>query len=154
MRSKGRASILIIEDDIDMVEAIRVILEAKGYQVGAVFSPGEGLQVAKEKRPDLIILDVMFGSKGQSKGFDYALKMKQDRTLAPIPILMVTAVNIQNPNFGFSPATDGEYLPVDDFIDKPAQPEELLDKIEKLLNMKISKWVNWPEKREEKGPDK
>lgn len=141
--------ILIIEDDIDMVEAMKITLEAKKYQVNTVFSPEEGFQKAKEEKPDLIILDVMFGSKKQTKGFDYAVKMRQDKMLAPIPILMVTAVNVQNPDFSFFPQSDGEYLPVDDFIDKPAQPEDLVQKVKKLLKMKISKWVNWPEKRKE-----
>ncbi len=143
-----QAKILIVEDDIDMVEAFRVTLESKNYQVSAAFSPEEGLQKAKEEKPDLIILDVMFGSKRESKGFDYAVKMKEDKTLAPIPILMVTAVNVQNPEFGFSAGTDGEYLPADEFIDKPAQPKDLIQKVERLLEMKVSKWANWPEKRE------
>lgn len=143
--------VLIIEDDVDMVEAMKITLEAKNYQVSAAFSPEEGFQKAKKEKPGLIILDVMFGSKGKTTGFDYAVKMKKDKTLASIPILMITAVNVQKPGFGFSDQTDGEYIPVDDFIDKPAQPEDLVQKAEKLLQMKISKWVNWPEKR--KDPD-
>jgi DNA-binding response OmpR family regulator len=139
-------NILIIEDDVDMVEAMKIPLSAKNYQVNVAFSPNEGFQMAKQENPDLIILDVMFGSKMNTDGFDCAVKMKRDKTLAPIPILMITAVNVQNPGFHFSPDTDGEYLPVDDFIDKPAQPEDLIQKVEKLLKMKISKWVNWPEK--------
>lgn len=138
--------VLIVDDDIDMVEAMKITLSAKNYQVETAFSPEEGFQKAKEEKPDLIILDVMFGSKRQTRGFYYAVRMKQDKVLAPIPILMVTAVNIKNHGFGFSPQTDEEYLPVDDFIDKPAQPEDLVQKVEKLLKMKISKWVNWPEK--------
>lgn len=145
---REKAKILIVEDDVDMVEALKVTLQSRNYQVGGAFSPEEGFQKAKEERPDLIILDVMFGSKRETKGFDYAVKMKEDKTLAPVPILMVTAVNIQNPDFGFSLKADGEYLPVDDFIDKPAQPEDLIQKVEKLLEMKISKWVSRPEKRE------
>lgn len=141
------AKILIIEDDVDMVEAMKVTLGAKNYQMNIAFSPDEGFRKAREEKPDLIILDVMFGSKGQTRGFDCAVKMKQDKTLAAIPILMVTAVNIENPGFDFSPKTDGEYLPVDDFIDKPAQPEDLIQKVEELLKIKISKWVNWPEKQ-------
>ncbi len=67
-----------------------------------------------------------------------------DKKLAPIPILMVTAINVRYPEFQFSPESDGEYLPVDDFIDKPAQPKELIQKVQKLLETKVSKWVNWP----------
>jgi CheY-like chemotaxis protein len=141
----SQKKILIIEDDIDMIEAMKVTLESTDRQVIAAYSAEEGFQSAKEKSPDLIILDVMFGKDAKTEGFDYAIKMKQDKTLAPIPILMVTSVNIEHPGFGFS-AKDEEFLPVDDFIDKPAQPEDLISKTEVLLEQKVSKWVNWPNK--------
>lgn len=142
-----KIKILIIDDDLDIIESTKIVLESRKYEVISAETPEEGFQKAKQENPGLIILDVMFGSKGESKGFDYAVKMKQDKLLAPIPILMVTSVNIQNPGFGFSDKTDEEYLPVDDFIDKPAQPDELIQKVEKLLRMKVSKWTNWPEKK-------
>ncbi len=136
--------ILLIEDDRDIASAMKMTLEAQNLQVILVYNPEDGLQEAKKNIPDLIILDVMFGEKEETQGFDYALKMKQDKTLAPIPILMVTAVNTRYPRFNFSPMTDGEYLPVDEFIDKPAQPDELVQKVERLLKQKVSKWADWP----------
>ena len=136
--------ILLIEDDRDIASAMKMTLEAQNLQVILVYNPEDGLQEAKKNIPDLIILDVMFGEKEETQGFDYALKMKQDKTLAPIPILMVTAVNTRYPRFNFSPMTDGEYLPVDEFINKPAQPDELIQKVEKLLKQKVSKWSDWP----------
>ena len=136
--------ILLIEDDRDIASAMKMTLEAQNFQVISVENPEDGFQEAKKKSPNLIILDVMFGEKEETQGFDYALKMKQDKTLAPIPILMVTAVNARYPRFNFSPITDGEYLPVDDFIDKPAQPDELIRKVERLLKQKVSKWADWP----------
>ena len=104
-----------------------------------------GIAKALMHRPDLLILDVMFGNKKQSVGFDYAVKFKQDKTLAHIPILMVTAVNIEHPGFNISSQTGGEFLPIDEFIDKPAQPEDLILKTKKLLKQKRSKWSNWPD---------
>lgn len=139
-------NILIIEDDADLIEAMKIILETKNYRIFTAYSPEEGFQMAKDVKPDLIILDVMFGSKERSLGFEYAVKMKLDKILAPIPILMSTAVNEAHPGFGFSPKTDAEFLPVDDFIIKPAQPNDLLKRIEKLLKQKISKWINYPKK--------
>lgn len=138
------ATILIIEDDTDMIEAMKITLEAENYRILSATDPEEGINAAKKEKPDLVILDVLFGEEEKIKGFDYAVKMKQDKALAPIPILMLTAVNVQHPTFRFSPDSDGEYLPVDEFIDKPAQPEELVEKVKKLMQMKISKWVNWP----------
>jgi hypothetical protein len=59
---------------------------------------------------------------------------------------MLTAINTEKPYFKFSPETDGEFLPVDSFLDKPVRSEDLFIKVEYLLNQKISKWHNWPEK--------
>lgn len=140
--------ILLVEDDLDMTEALRVVLESKGYSVISSADPDEGFQKAGDEKPNLIILDVMFGSKQEARGFDFALRLRQDKGLAGIPVLMLTAVNLKYPQFGFSHQTDDEYLPVDDFIDKPVQPEVLLKKVEEMLKQKVSKWVSRPEKTE------
>ena len=140
------AKILIMEDDQDTVEAMRMTLENEGYRVLFSYDPEKGYALAQQEHPDLIILDVMFGREQKADGFDYAVKMKQDKDLAPVPILMITAVNIRRPEFHFSPNTDEEYLPVDGFIDKPAQPKDLVEKVQALLSQKYSKWKEWPRK--------
>ena len=146
MNEKPR--ILIIEDDTDLIAAMKIILETKDYKVITAYDPDEGNEKLRQERPDLIILDVMFGGKGESKGFDFAQKMKYDKQFADIPILMLTAINSEKPFFNFSPDTDGKFLPVDSFLDKPVQSEELCNKIEELLKQKTSKWRNWPEKEQ------
>lgn len=146
MNEKSR--ILIIEDDVDLVAAISKILEIKGYATVSAYDTDEGWEKVKNEKPDLIILDVMFGSKGESKGFGFAQKIKYDKQLADIPILMLTAINTAKPFFSFSPDTDGEYLPVDAFLDKPVKSEELYSKVDELIKQKASKWRNWPQKEE------
>jgi DNA-binding response OmpR family regulator len=138
--------ILIIEDDADLVAAMKKMLESKGHNVVVAYDPDEGNEILKQERPDLIILDVMFGSRGESKGFDFAQKMRNNKQVADIPVLMLTAINTERPSFNFSPDTDGEFLPVDSFLDKPVRSEELFLKVEDLLKQKISKWRNWPDK--------
>ena len=138
--------ILIVEDDADLVEAMKIVLEKENYSVITSFNTEDGYAKAKEYIPDLIILDVMFESRNKSQGFDYAYKIRQNSTLSPIPILMVTGVNKEYPGFNFSPDTDQEFLPVDDFIDKPARPNVLVKKTRHLLEKGTSYWVNWPEK--------
>lgn len=127
--------ILIIEDDPDMVEAVRLPLEANGYELTAAGTAEEGLKKVKEVEPDLIILDVMLETT--TAGFQVSLQL---RSLDPkseyaayrdIPILMLTAIHTTTP-LRFGP--DAEYLPVDDFVDKPIDPDILLDKIASLLN--------------------
>ena len=142
-----KQSILIIEDDTDLVAAIVKLLQNKGYSVSYAYDPEEGMKKLDQEKPDLIILDVMFGSKGESKGFDFAQKLRTNKPLSGIPVLMITAINTEKPFFNFSPETDGEYLPVDAFIDKPLKTEELYSKVEELLKQKTSKWSDWPQKK-------
>jgi DNA-binding response OmpR family regulator len=137
--------ILIIEDDADLVAAMKRILESKGYRVNVAYDPEEGNDKLKLEVPDLIILDVMFGSKGESKGFDFAQTLRTNRKFASVPVLMLTAINTEKPSFRFSPETDGAFLPVDSFLDKPVSSEDLLAAVEELLAKKTSKWENWPE---------
>jgi len=139
-----RPIVLIIEDDIDLAEIMRITLVAQSFCVITADNPEEGFQKAKEKKPNLIILDVMFGSEQEALGFQYAVKLKEDKDLAPIPILMVTAINIEHPEYVFSNETDEFYLPVDGFIDKPVELDDLVQKVREMLEMKISKWANWP----------
>jgi DNA-binding response OmpR family regulator len=143
-----KPKILIIEDDTDLVAAMKIILENKGYNALVAYDPKEGDEILRRESPDLIILDVMFGSKGEPKGFDFAQKIRHEKPFTSTPILMLTAVNAKKPYFKFSPDTDGEYLPVDSFLDKPVQSDELLRKVDDLLKQKTSKWRNWPQKEE------
>lgn len=140
------SKVLIVEDDRDIAEAMRMSLEAQGFRVTTSADVAEGFQKAAEIVPDVIVLDVMFGAKGETKGFDYAVKIRTHPALKAVPILMVTAVNVKNPGFAFSPVNDAEFLPVDDFIEKPAKPGELVQKVKNLIAQKISKWANWPDR--------
>jgi DNA-binding response OmpR family regulator len=141
-----KSKILIIEDDADLVAAMKKMLENKGHDVIVAYDPEEGNEKLRHEKPDLIILDVMFGNRGESKGFDFAQRIRNDKQIADIPILMLTAINTEKPYFNFSPDTDGEFLPVDAFLDKPLKSDDLFLKVEDLLKQKTSKWRNWPDK--------
>lgn len=123
--------ILIIDDDPDVVLALRMPLESAGYKVFAAHTQAEGLVAVDDVKPDLIILDVMMDT--HTAGFQLAQKLhgpdaKEEH--ASIPIIMVTAVHQTTP-LRFEP--DGDYLPVEAFIDKPIEPEKLLVEAAKLL---------------------
>ena len=126
--------ILVIDDDPDLVELIRLTLETKDYQVFSAASSTEGLEKVKELNPDLIILDVMM--QHVTEGFQVALALRDldpKSEYAPyskIPILMLTAIHSKTP-LRFAP--DEKYLPVDDFVEKPLKASALLQKVEKLL---------------------
>jgi CheY-like chemotaxis protein len=129
------AKILMIDDDPDILTAIRIPLEASGHDFHEARSGNEGLEKIKEINPDLIILDVMMETA--TEGFQLSLKLR-DRSpgaeyaaYRDIPILMLTAIHTTTP-LRFAP--DEDYLPVDAFLDKSADPDELLAKVDTLLN--------------------
>ena len=131
-----KPKILIIDDDPDLVESIRITLEANDYQVFSAGNGTEGLKMVKEVNPDLIILDVMMDSI--TEGFQVSQKLRsrdpqsEFKDYLQTPILMVTAVS-QKMNMKFSPEEDGDYLPVNEFVEKPIRLEALLEKITKLI---------------------
>jgi len=122
--------ILLIDDDVDVVEAMKIVLESKGYQVLTAYEGESGYKKAETEKPDLIVLDVVMKTKDQ--GFQISYKLRGNPHLMHIPILMLTSVGKES-GFVFHPDIDEEYLPVDDFVEKPIEPKELLNKVEKLL---------------------
>ena len=122
--------ILIVDDDRDVFESMKIVLEAEGYGVEWATNGAEALQKAKAKKPDLMILDVMMNS--DDEGFQVTYKMKQDSELAGIPIVMVTSVGART-GFSFNRARDEDFLPVNEFLEKPVEPRVLLDKVRENL---------------------
>lgn len=129
------ANILIIDDDPDIVMTVRMALEKVGHEVIEAGSGKEGIEKIKSEKPDLIILDVMMETK--TEGFQMALKLRSpDPTsefvdFKDIPILMLTAIHSTTP-LRFEP--DIDYLPVELFVDKPIDPDDLISKVDWLLN--------------------
>ena len=123
-------TILIIDDDIDLVEILRVTLENSGYQVIDAQSGERGLAMAKDHNPDLILLDVMMGKVDE--GFQVAYQLRSNEVTAKTPILMLTAVRAQT-GFDFDPAKDKDFLPVNEFLEKPISPRNLVDMVRKHL---------------------
>jgi DNA-binding response OmpR family regulator len=131
--------ILIIDDDDDLVHAIRLPLEAAGYKVSSAASGSEGLKKVKSVKPDLIILDVMMDTK--TEGFHVSLTLRSPdprseyKAYSKIPILMLTSIHATT-SLRFGP--DKDYLPVEAFIEKPIEPKELLKKVRECLDQKPS----------------
>lgn len=129
------AKILVIDDDPDTVLACRMALENAGHEVTDAMNGREGLKMVKKDRPDLIILDVMMDTA--TEGFQLALKLRSpDPTsdlaqFSDIPILMLSAIHSTTP-LRFEP--DIDYLPVELFVDKPIEPDDLVGKVEWVLS--------------------
>ena len=122
--------ILIVDDDRDVFESMKIVLEAEGYRVDWATNGHEALQKAKTSKPDLMILDVMMNS--DDEGFQVTYKMKQDSDLSCIPIVMVTSVSSRT-GFSFDRARDEDFLPVNEFLEKPVDPRLLVDKVRENL---------------------
>lgn len=125
------AKILIVDDDPDIVESTKVVLESRGYEVISASTGKEGLEKTKQEKPVLIILDIMM-EKGDT-GFDVCRELKKDRSYKNIPILMLTAIKERTGMDFKKEAGDEVWLPVDDYVEKPLKPDDLLSKVEALL---------------------
>ena len=123
-------TVLIIDDDPDIVAAEKLILESRGFNVLTASNGKEGLNALKNHEVDIILLDVMMDT--DDEGFQLSYQLKSDPKTAKIPILIVTSVS-KVTGIPYSPKTDDYYLPVEDYIEKPVQPKELLRRIEALL---------------------
>ena len=118
--------VAIIDDDPDILDASSLVLKSKGYNVITANNPSDGYKIVKEKKPDLIILDVMMDEPDD--GFFLAQKFRKEKITTPI--LMYTSVSKAiGLDYGKS-----EMVPVDDFVVKPISPEELVKKVEALLH--------------------
>jgi CheY-like chemotaxis protein len=126
----ARGKILLVDDDPDFLEMHRAILQNHGYDVVTAASGREGLERVRAEMPDLIVLDLMM--EKHDSGFSFSRTIKTDPLFKRIPILMVTSV-AEATGFRFSLEDDGYWMKTDDFLDKPAEPAVLLERVAALL---------------------
>jgi CheY-like chemotaxis protein len=124
-----KARILIVDDDIDFIESTKTVLESKPYEVITAINGNDGLRQAKEKNPDLILLDIIMPVED---GFTAAEQLKKDPGLAKIPLLMLTSYSTKGAGTGI-PRNRGYTLDAEDYIEKPVSPKDLLAVVEKYL---------------------
>jgi len=128
-------TILVVDDDPDIVETSKTILETAGYKVETAANGTEALAKARSKKPDLVILDIMMDK--ETEGFHVSYEMKSSDETKEIPVIILTAVGKKS-GFKFSPQTDEDYLPVDAYMEKPLEPKKLLAAVADLLAKKGS----------------
>lgn len=126
----NKKKILLVDDDPDIISAFEAILSNKGYHIITAFNKTDGISKFNTQLPDLVILDVMMDE--EHDGFEMSREIKKSRP--EIPIIMLTGISeITGVNFRAA-ASDPDWLPADEFIDKPVDPEELVASIEELLS--------------------
>lgn len=121
--------ILVVDDDPDLVETVTMMLESKGCEVGQAYDGLEGEESIKERRPDLIILDIMMPRKD---GYVLCAELKADPLTRNIPVALLTAVGEAVPSTRYSHA-DGMATEADEYIPKPIDTEGLWTVVSNLL---------------------
>lgn len=120
--------ILCIEDETEMIDLIRIILGRKGFEVEGATGGEDGLKKIHERKPDLVLLDLMMPN---IDGWEVYQQMKADETTRDIPVIIVTA-KAQN----IDKVLGLQIAKVDDYISKPFSPEDLLSSVESVLERK------------------
>src|SRR3954466_3260190 len=122
-RAAAKKRVLLVDDDAEIIDAIRYALESKGYQIFIARDGNQGLAMAESEDPDLVILDMMMPKRS---GFLVLEKLRRTREV-PVRVIMITA------NEGSRHKAYAEMLGVDDYLRKPFAMDKLVDAVQRLL---------------------
>jgi CheY-like chemotaxis protein len=124
------AKILVVDDDAELVESVKTVLESDGHAVVSASDGESGHAKAVAERPDLIVLDVMM--KHDREGFEVAQRLKADPQTAAIPVVLLTGIRkAKHLPFRFEP--DEDWLPVRAVLEKPVPADALLRSVREAL---------------------
>lgn len=116
--------ILLVDDDVEIIESLKVALSAKGYEILIARDGNQGLAMAERENPSLVILDMMMPKRS---GFLVLEKLRRTQK-DPMRVIMITA------NEGSRHKAYAEMLGVDDYIRKPFAMDRLIESVERLLS--------------------
>ncbi len=125
-----KAKILIADDDPDVREALKIILEGTSRELLFASNGEEVIRLLEENIPDLIVLDLLMPKKD---GFEVIKELKADPRFSKIPILILTSVKKEASERRYELET-GLALDVDDYVEKPINPQDFVHRIEKILS--------------------
>ncbi|MGD2040050.1 MAG: response regulator [Anaerolineae bacterium] len=120
--------VLVVDDDPDFVKVTSKVLTKAGYEVVSAANGAKALQAMRQESPDVVLLDIMMSYI--LDGLDVSREMAEDPQLKDIPVIMVTSLTGVKGS-GMFP-TD-EYIPVDEWLSKPVDPETLVDRVSSAL---------------------
>jgi CheY-like chemotaxis protein len=122
------AKVLVVDDDPDFVKVTSKVLESAGHEVDSAGNGAKALQSMRQDPPDVVLLDIMMSYI--LDGLDVSREMSEDPALTEIPVIMVTSLTGVKGS-GMFP-TD-EYVPVNEWLSKPVDPETLLARVDEAL---------------------
>jgi CheY-like chemotaxis protein len=131
--------LLMIDDDPDFVSGIRSILEGADYKVDVAYNPKDGFEALETDPPDLLLLDIMMGRGAE--GVMLARKIGKDPVLREIPILIVTGIREQIAFLFPGEPVHPRFVPTDEIIEKPVEPDFLLGRVSALLEASAERKV-------------
>jgi len=123
------AMVLVVDDDPDFVKVTTKVLEQAGHDVISASNGAKALQTMRQERPDVVLLDIMMSYI--LDGLDVSREMAEDPELKDTPVIMVTSLTGIKGSGVFP--TD-EYVPVDEWLAKPVEPDALLAKVDAALS--------------------
>ncbi|MCD6385970.1 response regulator [Candidatus Sumerlaeota bacterium] len=119
--------VYVLDDEEAVCEIIRIVLESRGYSVATADDGEKGLKMIKEKKPDILIVDLKMP---KLNGYELISQLKLNPELADIPIIVITSLTTESEH---SDEEWREKMGVQDFISKPFEPLELVERIEKII---------------------
>lgn len=124
--------ILVIDDDVQLVDSVNTLLTSVGYEVSYAYQAEKGVEAAREAKPDLILLDIMFAGPPGPDGVEISRRIAQDADLKDTPVIVLSGVK-KVLDMPVDLAPDEDYMPVQAFLEKPFTPDQLLVEVEKVL---------------------
>lgn len=123
--------ITVLDDDLDFTDAAAQVLAEAGHTVSVLNEVEGALDQLEANPPDVLILDVMFPEDSQA-GFTLARAIRARKKIAHLPILILSAINTRFP-LGFGPHDlDEDWMPVQDFLEKPIDFDALIERVGRL----------------------
>lgn len=123
--------LLIIDDDPDFAGAIRSILIDAGYETDVEYNPDDGWHALEKGGYDLLLLDIMMGRGAE--GVMMARKIRKDPVMREMPVLIITGIREQIAFLFPGQAIHPGFVPVDELMEKPVDPDLLLDRVRSLI---------------------
>jgi CheY-like chemotaxis protein len=124
--------ILLVDDDLDLLEQNKMLLESKGYNVVTASNMKDAMDTFKKEKPDACVLDLIM--EEHDAGFVLSHKIKRDEYGKTIPVFLLTsATYVTGMKFGASTDEEQEWIHADSWFDKPINIEQLTNKLEEAF---------------------
>jgi CheY-like chemotaxis protein len=129
---ENMAKIMIVDDDVELTNDTAALLRQKGHEVSTLNSTADAIRKITRDKPDILILDVMFPDNPIA-GFDLARQIRCASAIKDLPVILLTGINQEFPMDFAAKDVDPEWMPVQDFLEKPVKMPALLKTISRLL---------------------